>query len=469
MSHTLAQGSYKFASIVIPLLCLVAILVAASEAYAGIENGRIAFLSNRDSNFEIYSMNADGSDQVRLTDDPGTDALPAWSPDGTKIAFISDRDGGETEIYVMNTDGTDQQNLTNDASRDTAPSWSPNGTKIVYMSDRSGSAEIYTMNADGSNQAYPGGVSAAGSEPQFSPDGTKIVFISERDGGADEIYIMNADGSNQTRLTDSAGADAAPAWSPDGSKIAFFSMRGSDPEIYVMNADGTDQTNLTNHAGWDYHPEWSPDGTKITFFSYRSPKGAVYVMNADGTDQTAVGQQPDSDNVYPAWQPVITADPDETAPTPVTTQPSYTLSLSALNVSNRKKIKRATLYNYLNNGFSGSYSGYNSVKAYLVRVKQFKIKGKGQRATKTVKRCYKIHRPRKRIACSTRTTNGVTLSSTGELKFKPLGNSSRSKSLLKNLNKGSRMTAGYYRLVFDAYPASGAAAHTYTFYLKVSR
>ena len=114
-------------------------------------NGRIAFYSDRDGNGEIYSMNASGTGQVRLTTNVAEDTEPSWSPDGTTIAFTSERDG-KGEIYSMDADGTGQTNLTNNVAVDSWPAWSPDGTKIAFTSQRDGNGEIYSMNADGSHQ-----------------------------------------------------------------------------------------------------------------------------------------------------------------------------------------------------------------------------------------------------------------------------------------------------------------------------
>ena len=116
-----------------------------------VQDGRIVFVSDRDGNWEIYVMNADGSGRTNLTNNPAADYDSTWSPDGTKIAFISDRDGN-WEIYVMNADGSGQTRLTNNPANDHGPTWSPDGAMIAFVSDRDGNKEIYIMNADGSGQ-----------------------------------------------------------------------------------------------------------------------------------------------------------------------------------------------------------------------------------------------------------------------------------------------------------------------------
>ena len=133
----------------------------------------------------------------------------------------------------MNANGTGQTNLTNNSANDEAPTWSPDGTKIAFQSDRdTATKEIYVMNADGTSPirlTFNGG----NTEPCWSPDGTKIVYES-----GDEIYVMNADGTNPTRLTWNTTWDGEPAWSPDGTKIAFTALRDGNKEIYVMMSMG---------------------------------------------------------------------------------------------------------------------------------------------------------------------------------------------------------------------------------------
>jgi len=231
---------------------------------------RIVFSSTRDGG-GLFVMNADGSGQTRLTDYPAGSGQPAWSPNGKRIAFVLTDGYGNSEIHVMNaapleggTRGTNAVNLTDNPAADYGPAWSPDGTRIAFMSDRDGNVEIYVMNAApleggtrGSNAVNLTKNWANDSRPAWSPNGQRIAFASDRWGNS-EIYVMNADGSNAMNLTDNAADDFQPAWSPDGTRIAFTSDRDGNWEIYVMNADGSGQTNLTDNPAMDHAPAWSP-------------------------------------------------------------------------------------------------------------------------------------------------------------------------------------------------------------------
>lgn len=250
------------------------------------DGSKIAFYSERDGNAEIYLMDADGSNQTRLTDHPDDDGYPAFSPDGQRVSFDSDRDGDGFEIYTMNADGSDVRRLTYHSARDVSASWSPDGGRIAWMSDRSGRFEVWLMNADGSNQRQFTGVDApsAGTHwfPQWSADGEHLAFHVNRD-----VHTVRADGSEYTRLTVDPDNGMVPSWTPDG-RIVFMSRRTGATEIHSMNADGSDVIRLTRtEMGESIDPRVSPDGRKIVY-TWVPAGGAgpkhLMLMNIDGAD-----------------------------------------------------------------------------------------------------------------------------------------------------------------------------------------
>ena len=279
-------------------------------------NGKIAFTSDRDGNREIYVMNNDGTQQVRLTNNPGTDDYPAWSPDGTKIAFLSGN-----SLKLMNADGTNQTQLTTVAIAPNCDifygfscglSWSPDGAKIAFTDD----AGIFTIDMDGSNRINLTNSPETDTHPSWSPDGSRIAFARDTGSGSITflIYTMNADGTNPTRWNGSGSSgnlgDLDPSWSSDGNRIAAilnrFPVDSSD--LCIMNADGTRYTIDFVIERDHISPAWSPDGTKLAFGGVVDPyvqftNSEIYTINADGSGITRLTNTPGYEG-HPAWQPL---------------------------------------------------------------------------------------------------------------------------------------------------------------------
>ncbi|HEY0083569.1 MAG TPA: tetratricopeptide repeat protein, partial [Pyrinomonadaceae bacterium] len=270
------------------------------------DGSRIAFASNRDGATEIYVMRADGSDVRRLTFNTTEDDCPAWSHDGQRIAFQSRRDG-QMEVYVMDADGSNQRNLTNAPGEDTRPAWSPDGRRIAYGSntlDAPTNYEIFTMRADGSDKVKLTDNSSFDSDAAWSPDGSRIAFTSDRDGKSYEIFVMNADGSNARNLTNHPGDDAKPVWSPDGKHIAFAGNRPNKtdfPAVYVMDTDGRNQRLITAARTFDDEPAWAADGRRIAFQTQRDGNFDIYLADAftESTQAAPAGQKMRSLAVLP--------------------------------------------------------------------------------------------------------------------------------------------------------------------------
>jgi Tol biopolymer transport system component/DNA-binding winged helix-turn-helix (wHTH) protein len=265
----------------------------------------IAFASNRDTgppynpyNLDIYLMNIDGSNVRRIVDDPEYDVGPQWSPDGSKILFVTGRNGN-FDVYEMNADGTGQRNLTADYDKaDGAPIWSLDGNTIAFSRRIDGKNQIFVMDAGGGNLKRVTNNGADNELPGWSPDSSRLVFQSDRDGNW-EIYTTSVDGE-LAQLTDDAADDLSPEWSPDGNRIAFSSNRNGRQHIYLMNADGGSPSQLTNSAAEDTEPAWAPDGKQIAFTSLKEGNQDIYVMNADGTNPRRLTNDPGIDS-SPRW------------------------------------------------------------------------------------------------------------------------------------------------------------------------
>jgi len=256
-------------------------------------------------NVDVYSVGADGSGLQRLTSHPLVDASQAaWSPDGRRILFGSNRDG-DFEVYVMDVDGSNQTNLTRDPASDDSASWSPDGTSIAFASDRDGDYEIYVMNADGSEARQLTMNDVEDASPAWSPDGTRIGFTRGEGGsGSRDLYLMSPDGSSVARLT--SEGDIAwwpPTWSPDGTRIACETGNPRYPyngQIDAIEADGSGRVTVVADPAGDHHPAWGQDG-RIAFTS----DGDIFAIRLDGSERVRITSGWPQD-LAPAWSPDVT-------------------------------------------------------------------------------------------------------------------------------------------------------------------
>lgn len=182
---------------------------------------------------------------------------PAWSPVGNRIAFASDRDSAGLDIYMMDPDGANVVRLTTDAQSSSQPAWAPSGAQLAFASDRSGNAEIWVMDTLGGNLVNLSSNAASDLAPAWSPDGQKIAFMSNRDTPDYAIWVMNANGSSPIRVSAGDPPCELPQWTPDGTRIAF----DCDSDVFVVDADGTNLQRITrtdNRQRSETMPRWRP-------------------------------------------------------------------------------------------------------------------------------------------------------------------------------------------------------------------
>lgn len=280
---------------------------AASEIDSGLhpDGGgscadRLAFVSERDGDAEIYVTGADGVDQRNLTQSPTRDRNPEWSPDGSRIVFVRD-----SEIWLIEADGAGLRQLTDPPAgySDVDPQWSPDGARLAFKRTAGeGEADIWVTDATGSEPTRltedPDSVL-----PSWSPDGTTIAFASNRDGDHD-VYTMNADGTGEVNLTNNAAEDGTCCnrvlWSPDGATLYFISDRDGNPDVWAMTSSGRQPRNLTSSPVIERQPVLVPDGS-VLVFAARSTDGLddIYSMGSDGSAQTNLTQDPTDEDGDP--------------------------------------------------------------------------------------------------------------------------------------------------------------------------
>ena len=275
-----------FHALTIPLLLAVAGCTQGRD-------GMIAFQSNRDGNFEIYTMSASGADQRRLTENLSNDIAPTWSPDGARIAFASDRDG-TWDIYTMRPDGGDLKQLTKGAGTNTAPSWAPAGDKILFISPREAiNGDVYSKNADGSGTERLTADSLVKDSPFLTADG-KMLIVTLNTKGRYAIASIALSGKMMTRLTSADHNDSAPVLSDGGGEIMFVSDRDGHLQVYSMTLTGGNQTRLTT------------DGVDERTPSYTATPGVILVAKKGGICQITLSTKKESvlsfkGDYAPAW------------------------------------------------------------------------------------------------------------------------------------------------------------------------
>jgi TolB protein len=303
-----------------------------SQPVAAVGTGKIAFTAYTGETWQLFAVEPDGTGLVQLTDlaPPLVVSGPAWSPDGSRLAYVVRESATDrSDIWVMNADGSEAHAITDGRGSHWGPTWSPDGSRIAFAHGY----DIYVMDADGTSvtNLMPDRIGPGAFDPSWSPDGESIAFVGRETD--DDLYVMLSDGSAVRTLFSAPGAQREPAWSPDGSTIAFADHTQATSsefgEFTLVDAMGAVVGKLSNLPQVAQAPAWSPDGRQIAFMANveEADREAIYVMNADGTDVHEIPGLP-ANAAWPAWQPVPA---EETTPSPSPATPPADGSISAVD------------------------------------------------------------------------------------------------------------------------------------------
>jgi Tol biopolymer transport system component len=322
----------KFSIILLPLLLFVLIPVIIAES--NIQGNsistptaiqKIAFVSKRDGNSEIYTINDDGTDLKRLTHGKTDAIMPQWSPDGAKFLYILKK-GNKNELWIMKEDGGNPVKLAEECATDYPPLWSPDSSKILFMAKFRSTNAIFTVNSDGNGLVRLTENGLEGSSLSWFPDGSKILFLQKRKDDIN-MYVINPDGTGRLKLTRETGAFMMPTLSTDGRKIAYIynkqSFISSENKLYIMNVDGSNSLSIADVSKkvqdivFQDDFCWSPDGTNIAFTKVAQAEAHVtssgnvtftfiygtYIVSADGNSNEYQLATTGETRAYPAWSP----------------------------------------------------------------------------------------------------------------------------------------------------------------------
>jgi TolB protein len=266
----------------------------------GIYSTRIAYVVKTGKSYELKVDDADGQNPRTALRSSEPIISPAWSPDGTRLAYVSFQ-AKKPIIYVHSLATGAQTVVANFKGSNSAPAWSPDGKRLAVVLTKDGSSQIYTINADGSGLARVAGSTTIDTEPQFSPDGQYLYFTSDR-GGSPQIYRVAATGGTAERVTFEGSYNVSPRLSPDGKMLAYVSRNGGRFQVTVMDL-ASRQIQILTDSSRDESPSFAPNSRTILYASEVGGRGVLSAVSSDGRVKQKLSGQAGGDVREPAWGP----------------------------------------------------------------------------------------------------------------------------------------------------------------------
>ncbi len=261
-------------------------------------SSRIAYIDNRTGHKELYLMDSDGANSLRLTDHRSIVLNPDFSPNGREVTFTSYRPGNP-DLYRKDLGTGQEARLSSQKGLNISARYRPDGREIALTQSGSGNPELMLLGTDGSKRRRLTNHWGIDVDPSWSPAGDRIVFVSDRQGNP-HLFVMDLLSGQTRRISGNGKYYATPAWSPEGDRIAFTRQEGSVFDIYTIKPDGTDERRLTFGPGNKEHPRWSPDARFLVYSSDQHGGRGIYIMRADGTGIQRISSS-GGQSQHPAW------------------------------------------------------------------------------------------------------------------------------------------------------------------------